>query len=270
MELATERDYYSILQVSRGANQEAIERAYQRLSRLYDPAASKKPKAATRWQELNDAYNVLGDKFARADYDRRVRARRTGDGATARGRLTMPKFVASPYFLTGATVAGVLAIVVALVAISVLGGGSGESAVSNPSVSVAVGTPAATAGGPTGPATPPEVTGEEVSTGSGLKYVDLQVGTGNSPSLGQSVTVNYTGWLAADGTKFDSSVDRGSPANFTLGQVIEGWNEGLASMKEGGKRRLIIPPELGYGAAGSGQIPPNAALIFDVELIEVR
>jgi len=269
--LATERDYYSILQVSRGASQETIERAHERLARLYDPAVSKKTKAATRWQELSEAYEVLSDKQRRAEYDRRsLRSARVGSGAALRGRLAMPEFISSPYFLAGATVAGVLAIVVALIAISALGGGSGESAVSNPTVSVAVGTPAATATGPTGPASPPEVTGEEIATGSGLKYVDLQVGTGDSPSLGQAVTVNYTGWLAADGTKFDSSIDRGSPSNFTLGQVIEGWNEGLATMKEGGKRRLIIPPELGYGAAGSGQIPANAALIFDVELIEVQ
>ena len=110
-----------------------------------------------------------------------------------------------------------------------------------------------------------------VKTPSGLAYVDLVPGSGASPAPGKQVKVHYTGWLE-NGTKFDSSVDRGEPFVFTIGagQVIPGWDEGVMSMKVGGKRKLIIPPQLGYGAAGAGGvIPPNATLIFEVELLDV-
>ena len=111
-----------------------------------------------------------------------------------------------------------------------------------------------------------------VTTASGLQYVDLVVGTGPSPERGQKAVVHYTGWLT-DGTKFDSSVDRGQPFQFPLGmgRVIAGWDEGVATMKVGGKRKLTIPPNLGYGARGaSGVIPPNATLVFEVELLGIR
>lgn len=112
----------------------------------------------------------------------------------------------------------------------------------------------------------------ETATASGLKYMDIVVGSGASPERGQNVTVHYTGTLV-DGSKFDSSVDRGEPFTFQigLGQVIRGWDEGVMGMKIGGKRRLIIPPHLGYGARGAGGvIPPNATLIFEVELLGVK
>lgn len=112
--------------------------------------------------------------------------------------------------------------------------------------------------------------GKEVTTSSGLQYIELTVGTGATAEAGKTVMVHYTGWLE-NGKKFDSSVDRGQPFSFALGvgQVIKGWDEGVKGMKVGGKRKLTIPSKLGYGAqgAGGGLIPPHATLIFDVELL---
>ena len=115
-----------------------------------------------------------------------------------------------------------------------------------------------------------------MTTASGLQIIDSKVGTGASPKPGQTCVMHYTGWLYVDGkkgAKFDSSVDSGKPFEFKIGQgqVIGGWDEGVATMKVGGKRTLIIPPALGYGARGAGGvIPPNATLMFDVELLDVK
>ena len=119
-------------------------------------------------------------------------------------------------------------------------------------------------------------TNQVIEMPNGLKYTDTKTGDGATATPGNKVSVHYTGWLynnSTKGAKFDSSVDRGQPFQFTLGahQVIAGWDEGVAGMKVGGKRTLIIPPELGYGARGAGGvIPPNATLMFDVELLGVQ
>ena len=115
-----------------------------------------------------------------------------------------------------------------------------------------------------------------VTTSSGLQIIDTKVGTGASPKQNQTAIVHYTGWLYENGVKgkkFDSSVDRNEPFEFPVGagRVIKGWDEGVATMKIGGKRTLIVPPQLGYGARGAGgAIPPNATLMFDVELLGVK
>lgn len=126
---------------------------------------------------------------------------------------------------------------------------------------------------PGAPAAPTQVDeADYVTTDSGLKYYDFETGDGPAPQNGSQVAVHYTGWLV-DGTKFDSSLDRGQPIDFVIGvgQVIPGWEEGIATMQVGGKRQLVIPPALAYGEQGAGGvIPPNATLIFEVELLEVR
>ncbi|MDD5530175.1 MAG: FKBP-type peptidyl-prolyl cis-trans isomerase [bacterium] len=117
-----------------------------------------------------------------------------------------------------------------------------------------------------------ETGGKVITMKSGLKCKDIKIGKGKMVKRGSRITVHYTGWLL-DGTKFDSSKDRRSPFTFIVGagQVIKGWEQGVIGMKEGGKRKLMIPPELGYGEQGAGSfIPPNSELIFDVELLKVK
>jgi len=270
--VARERDYYSILQVNRAADDDEIEAAYNRLARLYDPAVSRKPRAPARWAEISQAYETLSDPQRRAAYDRQL--------ARARGmagpEITLPPFLTSPYTLTAAAIALVFGALVALVLASLLSGDGEPAAVTQPTITAAASptiTPEGQTPRPTPPLGPPEVAGETVTTPSGLQYIDIQPGTGATPQAGQTVVAEYAGWLQADGTLFDSSFNpERTPFEFQLGTggVIPAWDEGFSTMQVGGKRRLIAPPQLAYGAAGSGVIPPNATLIFDVELLEVR
>jgi peptidylprolyl isomerase len=271
--VAEQRDHYAILQVSRNCSQEEIEKSYARLSKIYDPESSRKPRAAARYKEITEAYSVLSDRKTRADYDR-THLRKPGTVMTGESAVT--GFLSQNYVWIA--VGGVVgSIVLALVLIIVLGGGGSTNAVTQPTVSAAVasGTPAVTPEGqtpaPTAPSSPPDVSGQEQTTSSGLKYIDIQEGTGAAPKTGDKITVNYTGWVQADGKKFDSSVDRGQPFSFVIGQrqVIAGWDEGLSTMKVGGKRRLIIPPNLAYGDKANGPIPASSTLIFDVEMLQV-
>jgi len=262
--LAAQRDYYAILQLNQNASEQAIAASYKRLSRIYDPQTSKKARASQRKRELDEAYAVLSDARRRAEYDRlRARGLRPNEMAAAgpksRLRQTLDDWLYNPYIFAGLAATGVIVIVIALVLISVFGGG-GSTTVLQPS-----GSPAGLA-----PATPPAVAGQPVTTASGLQYIDITPGTGDSPAAGQQVTVNYTGWLQSDNTKFDSSLDRNEPFSFILGgNVIKGWDEGVATMKVGGKRRLIVPPDLAYGGQAQGPIPANSTLIFDIDLLNI-
>ena len=136
-------------------------------------------------------------------------------------------------------------------------------------------TPLIVSGSPTAASVdtgPPPLAGEPTFSETGLGIIDIEVGSGETPEMGKLVVVNYTGWLSEDGTKFDSSLDSGTPFEFVLGlgEVIAGWDEGLATMNVGGKRRLIIPPELAYGEEGRPSIPPDSELTFDIELLEIK
>jgi len=158
-------------------------------------------------------------------------------------------------------------------ALALLGWGTGPAAKAQDATAVAATpTAAVSAAASSTPRPKKKKAGPEViTTPSGLKYQVLKKGQGSFAMRGETVSVHYTGWLT-DGTKFDSSVDRGQPFQFTLGagQVIQGWDIGVTGMRVGEKRKLTIPPDLGYGAAGAGGvIPPNATLVFDVELLGI-
>ena len=255
--MTEDQDYYSVLQVNRKATAAEIDRAYARLSALYDPSQSKKRHAAERMRSVHEAYDTLSDDTQRMEYDRLLGSGLTVPGLAA-GETVVTKFLSSRYGLP--SVAGlVVAILIVAVLVSVFSGDDDGDATRNPNSG------AASDDGP------PPVAGTEVITDSGLTYIEVTPGTGAAPVLGDTGSVHYTGWLEEDGAKFDSSVDRGVPSEFVLGQVIPGWNEGLGLMKEGGTTRLIIPGDLAYGSPGRPpDIPSDATLVFDIELLAVN
>ena len=163
-------------------------------------------------------------------------------------------------------------VLLSLLVIAALAIAGGACKSSKKSTSVACPTPGAStpAKTPAAAGGPPAVSALPTVTSSCLQIIDVTVGTGAAAKSSSTLSVNYTGWLE-DGTKFDASADHGGPAIFPLDQVIPGWREGMPGMKVGGKRRLIVPPDLGYGAAGRPPvIPANATLIFDIELLSVQ
>ena len=272
--MADNLDYYAILQVNRNATPDEIERAHERLSRTYDPETSRKPRAAERHAEVQEAFAVLSDPAKRREVDRDLSS---SDQAIA-GSGRPSDFLSSRFVLAAALTLFVSSLAVLGIIVLVGGGDGDDELVANPTVAVTTPTPA-----PTLPAqtpgvpddNPPDVTGEEVTLDSGLVYIDFEPGAGEVAQTGDFVAVNYTGWLQDTGERFDSSISRDSTFGVTIGAggVIQGWELGLPGLAEGGTRRLIIPGDLAYGEAGrpggTPPIPSNATLIFDIILVEI-
>lgn len=269
-QVAYQRDFYAILQVPRNASQDDIERAYQRLKAAYDPQTSRKKRATSRYADVQAAYETLSSPAKRKAYDRQlVQTSRVGGSA-------LPSDVLSSRFvwISGGIIVASIAIIVALILFVGKGDDGGEAVADTATATPA--SPTATPFGqtprPTPPGAPPAVEGEPVTTASGLQIYTIQDG-GEQITAGDTAYVEYSGWLQADNTLFDSSYNPGGAAFAVTpvgtASVIDGWNEGLQLMKEGGKYRLVIPPELAYGVDGRGGIPGNATLIFDMEPISV-
>jgi peptidylprolyl isomerase len=262
--VAYEKDYYAILQVSRNAKQEDIEKAYARLSSVFDPASSNKKRAAERHAEVSAAYDVLRDPSRRRQYDRQL----ASGGLASTSVMRAADVLGNRYVMLGSGIVLVTVLIILGLVVLVGGGGSSESVADTSATATAAAT--ATAGPTqTPPASPPDVTGTPTTLADGLQYIITTPGAGTAAASGDTVTVQYSGWLQDTGALFDSSYTQGVPFTFQLGngQVIPGWDEGVAGMLPGEKRRLIVPPALAYGDAGSGSlIPGGATLVFDVEL----
>ncbi|MFQ5472871.1 MAG: FKBP-type peptidyl-prolyl cis-trans isomerase [Dehalococcoidia bacterium] len=236
-------DHYAVLEVPPDASPKQIEDAYERLARLYQPDPDKDSTNPEKMRQINEAFDTLDDPDRRAEYDRSRAIEASSLEATV--ATDTPAEPAQPVgrgslYAVGliAVGAGALVAAIVLAVFAVLDNDGGESGL--------------------------------FETASGLRYRELAVGVGPVPKPGDTVFVHYIGRLE-DGTEFDNSFDRGEPIEFVLGTgaVIPGWDEGIALMNMGDRFELIIPPELAYGATGQGTIPPNATLIFDVQLVRV-
>ena len=262
--MAYEKDYYAVLQVSRNAKPEDIERAYKRLSSTYDPATSSKKRAAQRHADITAAYNVLKDPRRRRQYDRQL-----SNMAASAGSMSPADVLSNRFIMLGAGI--IFASVLAVLGLVLLLGGGGDTesvAQLSPTATIAI-TPSPS---PTAPAAPPSVVATPVALADGLQYITVTPGVGIPVATGDTVHVDYSGWLQDTSVLFDSSFNHGQSFNFTVGagSVIKGWDEGVVGMLPGEKRRLIVPPDLGYGDAGQGdKIPGGATLIFDIDLISV-
>ena len=255
--MASHKDYYAVLDINPHADGRAIAEAYERLARRYQPDDSAPPTDPEGMREIDEAFDILDDPARRAEYDRlRSHAIATGGTPATIGvgwapirkgsGFVDPVTVASPPkqrrdwvapALLGLAGVVLVAGAIALLLVALASGGD-----------------------------------RTVTLASGLRYVEMAKGTGETPRLGNALTAHYTGTLE-DGTEFDSSRD-GNPFVFILGagEVIKGWDEGFATMHVGSKRKLIVPPDLAYGPEGTpgGPIPPNATLLFEVELLEIQ
>ena len=259
--MAYQKDYYAILQVNRNAKPEDIEKAYKRLSTTYDPSTSNKKRAAQRHADVAAAYAVLRDQRRRKQYDRQL----ASDLASA-GSMRPADVLSNRFVLLGSGIIFTTVLVILGLVLLLGGGSSSTDIVANVSpTATKAATPAQTP-----PASPPAVTGTPTTLADGLQYIIVTPGTGTPVATGDTVTVQYSGWLQDTGALFDSSYTSGTPFSATVGagEVIKGWDEGLVGMLPGETRRLIVPSALGYGDAGSPpKIPAGATLIFDILLL---